>query len=451
MIENIKKILHNKNNELTIIAIVISFLILIFKQLISTYISSVITLIPTIIIFVWFLVMFFKGKISIKKYDMFFVLMLLIGTLSGLINKQNIIAIIYQIKSISIYYLLFMIVRNVKITQDQTKQLIKFLNIITVIIISFSIIEIISQKTILFPKQWSLEIVFADNYIRAYSLICNPNLYAFYLLFVMVYNYRFNKQKSINIIFYSLLFIGIILSVSRSALICLIIVILTYLIKLWCDKNNRQIFISFFKKLLLIIIIAISVVILVYKVNDLYKLCINKNIIVEHSESPEKPIGNIIKENPNLNTTETFLNRIAVMSHNKFLLDSLNNGRMAIINYGIKIWQNNVLIGTGFSSFLTASNFINPNEDAKKLGLLYADNQYIALLVETGVLGVTSCLICFIIFLKELIVKKKFESIIITFIFLFFGFFINVLEVQLIAFLYFLFISLDKEYINDRS
>ena len=131
------------------------------------------------------------------------------------------------------------------------------------------------------------------------------------------------------------------------------------------------------------------------------------------------------------------------MFDSSFLNNSLNNGRLAVVFYGLSIWKEHIIIGTGFSSFLTASSFLNPNLEAQKLGLEYSDNQYIALLVETGVLGVLALALAFILFIKEQFKIKNYESIIATFIIAFFGLFINCLEVQLIAFLYFLFIGLN--------
>ena len=128
-----------------------------------------------------------------------------------------------------------------------------------------------------------------------------------------------------------------------------------------------------------------------------------------------------------------------------FLNNSMNNGRLAILKYGFNCLEKNILIGTGFSSFLTASNFLNPDLEAKELGLEYADNQYIAILVETGVLGFFALAAALLSFLISAYKRKDYLSIMATFVLCFFGLFINCLEVQLITFMYFLFIALNDK------
>ena len=169
--------------NIDVFIIIISFYILLLKTLISDYISPIITLIPSIILLIWFLINFIKKKIKFKKHDIFFGLMLIIGVISGLINSQRIIAILYQVKSLSIYYLMYIIIRNIGVNKNKIRTILNVFNISTMVLIVFSIIEIISSKTLLFPASWAKEIVYADNFIRSYSLICNPNVFAFYLIF----------------------------------------------------------------------------------------------------------------------------------------------------------------------------------------------------------------------------------------------------------------------------
>ena len=446
MTKEVKKWTLNKNNRLVILTIIIMFLILLCKELISSYISSIITLLPTFIIFLWFIINFCRKKITIKIYDILFCTMLIIGAISGLIYKQNIIAIIYQIKSLSIYYLMFMIIRSIKLTLKQKEKILKEFNICTIIIIIFSIIEIVFQKNILFPTEWAKEIVYIDNYIRAYSLICNPNVYGFYLLFILLFNYKYNgiNLNIKSIIFYSLIIIGIVLSISRSALICLGIILIIYLIKLFLERKNRIIFLKNIKSVLIIILISTLATLAIYKCQELLPFeNINNSVQEEtpnHGDSSKKPIT---EHNQESETEENFTDRVMSMFDSDFLNNSLNNGRLAVVFYGLSIWKDHMFFGTGFSSFLTASSFLNPNLEAQKLGLEYSDNQYIALLVETGILGVSAIAFAFILFIKEQFKIKNYESIIATFIIAFFGLFINCLEVQLIAFLYFLFIGLN--------
>lgn len=448
---NIKKYIIDNKKNLTIIALLAMFTIILFKQVISSYLSQLITLIPSFVVFIWFLIMFFRGKIKLKSYDIFFAIMLMIGAFSGIFHNQKLIAVLYQIKSLGIYYLLFMIIRNLCFQKDDIKKILKYVNIITIVLISFSIVEIIFSKDILFPKSWAEEIVYADNFIRAYSLICNPNVFGFYLLLVLLYNYKFgNIDFSLkNVIFYSLIFTGIIISISRSSIICMIVLLFILLIDVIRKRKDKEKMWNILKLSILIAISAACLSLIIYKTNRIYENYVQST----HSSVISKPtdnVGNVPQVNPDINIDlddekNTFIDRIFAVFDSKFLNDSLNNGRLAIVKYGLNIWQKNILIGTGFSSFLSASSFLNPNIEASQLGLEYADNQYMTIIVETGLLGTLALLVSVLLFVLEQFKSKRYLSIVATFIIAFFGLFINSLEVQLIAFMYFLFVGLEQQ------
>ena len=454
MIKNKK--LKNKNtlNKIEFLILAISFLIITFKTLLGTFISEYISLIPSILIIIWFIVMFFKKLINFKYYDLFLLIMFIVGIISGLIHNHPVIAILYQIKSLGIYYLLFMIIRNKYIDSFVKTKFLKIINTTTFIIIIFAIVEVLFSKAYLFPQQWISEIVFYDNFIRAYSLICNPNLFGFYLLSVFIINKEFNLnflRTKKGILYIILIFLGIIISVSRSAIIFTIVIMLIYFI-VDLRKNKTNLF--HLKKIFLFVLIIAITSVGIYKINNLYLSIDGTNRFLPDSDNNNDFSNNVDNnlENNNVDTSndlneeiileETFLTRIASMFDANFLLNSLNNGRLAIINYGISIWQKNIFLGTGFSSFLSASSFLNENIEATKLGLTYADNQYIVILVETGIIGVLSLLIFLILFIKNMFKNHQNNSILFTFLVMFFGLFINVLEVQLIMLLYFVFIGM---------
>lgn len=417
-----------KKNSLTII-IILMFLILVFKELISLYITPVITLIPTFIIFFWFLINFFQRKIKIKAYDLLYGTMIISGVISGIINQQNIIAIIYQIKSLGIYYLLFMIMRDTCLTKKDSLIILKTFNITTVVLVLLSIVEIIFNKNVLFPYSWAEQIVYQDNYIRAYSFLYNPNLFGFFLIYILLYNYKYGEK---NIVLYTLIITGIILSISRSALICLIVVIFTYLISL-IIKRKKQKILKEVISLALIFLISITSTKIIYYVRDIVKM---PTIVYFDNK-----VDNKKDDKTGETKVENFEDRISLTFSSKFLNDSLTNGRLATVIYGLKVWKKSPIIGTGLSSFLTASSFLNPNLEDKMLELEYSDNQYIALLVETGLLGIITFITAFSLLTFEHIKQKKYTLILSTFVIIFFGLFINCLEVQLIAFLYFMYLS----------
>lgn len=439
--------------KIDIIVIIMCFFILLLKTVISDYISPIVTLIPSIILPIWFIIILLKKRIKFEKHDIFFVLMLIIGTISGLINNQRIIAIVYQIKSLSVYYLLYMVIRSIDIDKNKIKSILNVFNVSTIVLIVFAIVEVISSKTLLFPSSWAKEIVYADNFIRAYSLICNPNVFAFYLIFMLLFNYSYNQNKFDvkNTVLYTLLFVGIILSISRSAMLCVGIlgaIYFVYLLFHYLKKQKIENKLPF-KLILLSLSLAAVISVCTYKINDYYKENIIKSENINQSINENINEGNKNqnenKENNIIYNDESFFGRITDMLNISFLNNSMNNGRLAILKYGFNCLEKNILIGTGFSSFLTASNFLNPDLEAKELGLEYADNQYIAILVETGVLGFFALAAALLSFLISAYKRKDYLSIMATFVLCFFGLFINCLEVQLITFMYFLFIALNDK------
>lgn len=466
----IKKIIKNEDNEILLMGLLISFLILVFKELISTYISSIVTLFPTIFIFLYFIIKLLKHSIKFKKYDYVFGIFLVFGLFSGFFHNQYPVAVIYQVKSLGIYYLLYMIVRNTKFKQIQIEYMVKIMNGVTLLLILFSLIEILSEKTFLFPKEWADSIVYSDNYIRSYSLICNPNLYAFYLLFVMIINFEFNKAKYSNksLLIYILCILGIILSISRSAFICLLFVIFLFIFNFVKELKKNKENAKYICSIILVFLVPVFLSNLIYQfvnynnipiitskgVNLQERLNIGSEASKPNRTTPKDPIDsnkeieNIVKDNVENNDAiekQNFFTRMFDMVESKFVKESLGNGRLAVVAFGLENLKKDPIFGTGFSSFLTASSFLNPNSVVHNSNLKYSDNQYIAILVETGLCGMLICMVFIVMFIKDMVINNKKISLIATIIFLFFGMFINVLEVQLISFVYFVFIGLEKE------
>ena len=232
----------------------------------------------------------------------------------------------------------------------------------------------------------------------------------------------------------------------------LIILVISYVFSIFKKRADKPKLINHLKLLLITVTFTVIIVPSIYKINSYYK---SLNIISSTEKASEK---NHAKEKYDKENEETFNTRISETFKVSYLDNSKENGRMAIIKYGMKKWQESPIIGKGFSSFLSASSFLNPNEEAKAKGLEYADNQYITILVETGTIGFMSLAITYFILFFKQIKQKKYISILASIVIAFFGLFINILEVQLIAFMYFMLIGLEmnqpytrKRIINDKN
>jgi O-antigen ligase len=71
--------------------------------------------------------------------------------------------------------------------------------------------------------------------------------------------------------------------------------------------------------------------------------------------------------------------------------ESMESGRLWVVKKGLAIWYDHPILGTGFGTFGDSASYAlgSPLQKAYQLPrLLYADNQYIEVLVETGIAGV---------------------------------------------------------------
>ena len=129
-----KKIL---NSDLIIkysLIILLSFLPL--REILSLYLGNNIKLISDAIIFCLFMIILITKKINlrIKKQDIAFIIFLIIGTISTYINGYNIYTLLLQIRSITIYYFLYFLIRKyIKVNNKNTKN-----NYLYIILLSFN-------------------------------------------------------------------------------------------------------------------------------------------------------------------------------------------------------------------------------------------------------------------------------------------------------------------------
>jgi len=84
------------------------------REILSLYIGNNIKLISDAIIFNLLIISIFSKKIKLKveKQDILFLIFIVIGAISTFYNKYNIYTLLIQTRSISIYYVLYYILRN---------------------------------------------------------------------------------------------------------------------------------------------------------------------------------------------------------------------------------------------------------------------------------------------------------------------------------------------------
>lgn len=454
-----------------------------FRELIGMYINSFLKFIPDLIIGLTFIILFFKKKIinNFCKEDIFLLLFLVVAAISTLIlNKNGIIVYGLEVRSMFLYYIFYYTTKNIKDLNIDYKKILNVLKVVVFIISIFAITEKIFNKEILFPIEWAKSIEYRDNFSRVYSVFNNPNTFGIFITFsffiIFYFDLILKKFKSSKHI-YVLLLVNLWLSASRSSFIVFIIFLL-FAIK-YIISNKEYI-----SKLSIILLTTVVLIFGIEKISDYYFINYSKDYFselnkqnisvpnnsstivpnnpdtnipinpdIENSSKPNENIaGNLNQEVEDVTKDEDikkreeglFIYRLLNAFSNKTINQSIKSGRIGKVLKGLEIFAENPLFGTGFGTYGdSASLMIYPEEIYEKYELeegFYADNEYIKVLVETGIVGSVSLLlfvICLLISYKANIFKC---SVIICFLVL--CLFMNAFEIQILTFMLGLFLIL---------
>lgn len=465
------------NKTSTIIKYSLMFLsiFLPLRDFTAFYLGTYMKFLPDILIyFLLFLVLFKNNfKFNLKKCDYIYLLFLLVGLISTLLNGISLISYLIQFRSITTMYILFYVLRNCNISFDDYKKILRILMIISCILIFFSIIEVISNKCLFFPLEWAHNIPYKSNFLRAYSLINNPNIFAMFILFVVVLHYYIidKKYTKMDILFYFISFLGIFITASRSALICLFVFLIYIFLVEIKTKNIKKILIfSVTIALSLLLYIFLSFLRGTFNIScEASKVLLTTSIISNNetnnnyysepgnysiafnfdklSLSEEKIYLSINqqKENDNTQTDISIVDRWNEIKDGITFENSMKNGRLFHIVKGFEILKDYPIFGTGFGTFGSSASLIITPKLYEKYELykgFYADNEYIKVIVETGIVGVL-LYILFILNLFKTFCKEKY-SVLVFVIFLTMGLFYNIFEIQILSFLFYIILSVIK-------
>ena len=425
-----------KINKLTFLITVFLCFFIPFREFISLYTTSFIKFLPDLIIwgFAALVVVKNKCKIDLKLYDWAFLGFIVSGLIATLVNGSSVLAFALQVRSIGTMYLFFYVLRHTEFTEKQINFIKNILMIVLSIIILLALLEYFTDK-FFFPEVWRLSIKYSSNYARVYSLMNNPNSFAFFSYMVMLLVYFTNKDKSkiIYYIFYTFVFLSILLSASRSTFIAIAFLFLLLFFETFKYKD--------FKPLLKMGISLALAIILMFSASHLksFILDVTGGFGVSFTES------DINSENLNKNNI-AFLDRFNELSGNSILQNSSSDGRVFVILKGLEIFMDHPVFGTGFGTYGSAGSQMITPKLYEEYGLyenLYSDNEYIKVFVETGLLG-TLIYAAFILLLLKECLRNRYKLISLI-SFLFIGFFYNVFEMQTICLiLYFILSYADK-------
>ncbi len=430
-----------------------------FRELIALYTSSYIKFLPDLLIWPLFFVFVVLSRFRLKFrcFDLAFLGFLGVGLISTLLNGSSLLAFALQLRSITTFYVYFYLCRNLEFKESEIKIIRRMLCSVVLVLTAFAIIEYLFNKQILFPTLWREGIVAELNYLRVYSLMNNPNTFAFFCLLCMAFIYITKKGslKTRHFAFFSVGLLNILFSASRSTLILAVpfFLILFAGFLLRC-KFKKAVY------TLLSVALAVGMVAVAAPIKNAIqsniKISANENIgeTAEGEKTDSAPQSTEEESEDNLTAEEkspsfnpeggvAIIDRLDEFSSNQVLKDSDTNGRIGVIKKGLKIWGDHPVFGTGFGTFGSAGSRMVTPEIYGEYNLpkdLYSDNEYIKVLVETGIVGSAVYIAFLILFLGYCLKNKK--ALLLFASILFMGMFYNIFEMQVLCFVFYLALSI---------
>lgn len=423
-----------------------------FRELIALHFGNFIKFLPDVLVWGELLIVLIKNKfkLNLKIYDYFFLGFIVMGFLSCIINSVSILAFALQVRSIGTMYVLFYVLRNIEIEKKAYKKIVNILMIVNILIIILSFVEFFSNKTFLFPKAWAESIKYASNFERTYSLMNNPNTFGIFTFMVMFLVYFVNKDSFSKKCFsyYIISFVAIIFSASRSTILAVGIFILFLIFDALRKKT--------FYNLIWIIILIVTSIGISYTFEEI-------KIQIELANTCEKPNGGQSNDGSNENGKDipdrvtpgniAIIDRIKETTSGTTAANSKVNGRIFIIEKGLVIFKDHLLLGTGFGTYGSAASRMVTPDLYEKYNLnpgFYSDNEYIKVVVETGIIGTIIFGMFILSLFYEFFKTQSYYKIFFFTVFLFIGMFYNIFEMQVLCFiLYLSFEFLEEDFFKE--
>ncbi|MGI2327687.1 O-antigen ligase family protein [Planococcus sp. YIM B11945] len=343
-----------------------------------------------------------KSLFQFKLFEYAFFAFLLIGAVSALWMGVSPVNIIQQLRAFTIFYLVYYIVYRLNITRVDLVNLVWIFVWTTILIIIQAITEKLSIRNLFLPESWQALPLSAKNRVRIYGMLGNPNVLGIYLLFAFVLFYTAKKKltefsgRSMDILNFFAIAI-LVLTYSRGTWIGFFIAAVAFVVL----TRKWLIALDFVKYL------AVALVIIVLPINLLTNY-------IESTDAGTQQVTNI--QQFDVGGQSGFADRIGSTFSQETVTGSQSSGRLYIVKKGFEVFMDYPIIGTGFATFgdsttLSKSSPIYPQYEIGRN--FYSDNQYIQIIVQTGVLGV----LAFALFLLSILfrfVKKHKESYLYT-------------------------------------
>lgn len=332
------------------------------------------------VVFTWTLVRCrrdIRGLFTFRLFEWAYFAFILFGSAVGFMKGVEPTAIIFQIRTFLIMYLLYYAISRMTLSMKWLQQLAWVTVWLNIVMSLHGLVEKLSMRQLLLPAEWKYKVLSATNAVRIYGLAGNPNSLALALFFGIIaviylqHIYGTLKYKwTFRILL--VLFMGIL--------------VLTYSRGTWISAAVFAVFfILLTRKWYLVKRLAIagiaSIALMYYPINIAVDYLQELGMQIDTEPVGPGSIGGRFGE--------TF--------DEKNLTLMTESGRFFYIRKGFEIFSDHKITGTGFGSFGGSAtlSYGSPiyahygiNSDIYGGKYFYSDNQYIQVIAETGAVGV---------------------------------------------------------------
>lgn len=397
--------------------------------------TAVVKAVPDVLIvllLLWYLAE--RRCLELLPQDLFFLGFLLTAFVSTcLVNHYTVFRYVYQVRSIGVMYILYYVLRDVKLTREQLIRVVQTLQGMAAVLLVFGCIEKVSMKTAAFSWDVALSIYAPDNYARVYSLFYNPNTFGAFLaftLFLSAAKSRFWNDRT-PVWVYAVLVTGLYMSMSRSSAMIAVLgllILLAFDLKAHTLKKNA---LRYVRTAVVCVLCAVVISTAATAAGDRY-------------------YDEVLSQNPDyawlveMKTGLSMKDRFGELGE-AYMYSGVKNLRIFFFQTGLRVYRDYPMIGTGFGTFGTSASLNYGSPLYETYGLMdgfYADDQYITILVETGTIGT----ILFAGFLLSILWRYRRSpfQLFCCVAFGWFGIFFTIFEIQIAAMLFWLCLSIDE-------
>lgn len=319
-----------------------------------------------------------KTWFHFKKFEWFFFIFLAFGAIIGYFNGVSIAAVIFQIRTFIIMYLLYYILSRSEIPKNFFVKSAWITVFSAIILFVQGVVEKLSLRTMWMPEVWTEKVLSSTNFVRIYGLVNNPNSLALVMFFAISATFFLRwayKEGQYKIVLWicQIAFAGLLLlTLSRGTWISTFVFVVFFMLLARNWKQLNQ-----------IVLTGLSALILVYfPVN--FGLMYTQTLDIDQGNAPEDSIGGLGSR-----FNETFDDEtLELMSE---------SGRFFYIKKGFEVLADYPVTGAGFGTFGGSATLSYDSPIYEDYGIrsdiyggknFYSDNQYIQVIAETGAVGV---------------------------------------------------------------